>query len=141
MNLRPHRKQAHDINLAPLIDMVFLLLTFFIVTTTFKDDSRIRIDLPQATAKPIAQPPRAIEVTIDAQGHYYVDGRALVNTQLQSVKQAMRNAAGGGKTPPVIIDADARTPHQAVVTVMDAAQQLGFLRLSFATRYSKEAHQ
>ena len=134
MNLRPEPKEPVDINLTPLIDVVFLLLIFFMVSTTFNRDSELSIELPSASAEASTRKPDSIEVAIDARGRFYVNGRQLLNTQSKTVRQALRAAAGDNESPPVIISADANTPHQAVVQIMDAARELGFVRLTFATR-------
>ena len=139
MNLRPGPKEPVDINLTPLIDVVFLLLIFFMVSTTFNRDSELSIELPAATAEAQKRKPESIEVAIDAQGRFYVNGRQLLNTQSNTVRQALRNAAGDNDSPPVIISADAKTPHQAVVQIMDAARELGFVRLTFATRLVRDS--
>ena len=90
--------------------------------------------LPSASAEATPRQADAIDVAIDAQGRFYVNGRQLVNTQSKTVRQALQNAAGGHESPPIIISADAKTPHQSVVQIMDAARELGFLHLTFATR-------
>ncbi len=136
MKLRHSRLENPDVNLTPLIDVVFLLLIFFMVSTSFNQDAELAIDLPEASAKPEIKKEKRIELTIDAKGAYYLNGKALVNRQLQSLKRALREAAAG-ETPPIIVTADANTPHQAVITVMDAASQLGLVRLSFATRFEE----
>lgn len=134
MNLRPKPQEPADINLTPLIDVVFLLLIFFMVSTTFNRDSELSIELPSASAQAQPRQPESIEVAIDAQGRFYVNGRQLLNTQSKTLRQALHTAAGDNESPPVIISADAKTPHQAVVQIMDAARELGFVRLTFATR-------
>lgn len=139
MNLRPAPKEPVDINLTPLIDVVFLLLIFFMVSTTFNRDSELSIELPAASAEASKRKPDSIEVAIDARGRFYVNGRQLLNTQGKTVRQALRAAAGDNESPPIIISADANTPHQAVVQVMDAARELGFVRLTFATRLVSES--
>ncbi len=139
MNLRPVPREPTDINLTPLIDVVFLLLIFFMVSTTFDRDSELSIELPAAAAEVQKRQPDAIEVAIDVQGRFYVNGRPLLNTQSKSLRQALRNAAGESESPPIIISADAKTPHQAVVQIMDAARELGFVRLTFATRLIPES--
>ena len=141
MNLRPVPREPTDINLTPLIDVVFLLLIFFMVSTTFDRDSELSIELPAAAAEVQKRRPDAIEVAIDVQGRFYVNGRPLLNTQSKSLRQALRNAAGESESPPIIISADAKTPHQAVVQIMDAARELGFVRLTFATRLVPESDQ
>lgn len=141
MNLRPVPKEPADINLTPLIDVVFLLLIFFMVSTTFNRDSELSIELPAAAAEAQERRPESIEVAIDAQGRFYVNGRQLLNTQSKSVRQALATAAGDNASPPIIISADAKTPHQAVVQIMDAARELGFVRLTFATRLVPDSDQ
>ena len=139
MNLRPAPRDPVDINLTPLIDVVFLLLIFFMVSTTFSRDSELNIELPAASADAQQQRIDAIEVAIDAKGRFYVNGRQLLNTQAKTLRQALQAAAGESDSPPIIISADAMTPHQAVVQIMDAARQLGFVRLTFATRLVPES--
>jgi len=139
MNLRPTPREPVDINLTPLIDVVFLLLIFFMVSTTFNRDSELSIELPAASADAQQQQIDAIEVAIDAKGRFYVNGRQLLNTQAKTLRQALQAAAGDSDSPPIILSADAMTPHQAVVQVMDAARELGFVRLTFATRLVPES--
>lgn len=141
MNLRPTPKEPVDINLTPLIDVVFLLLIFFMVSTTFNRDSELSIELPAASAEAQERQPESIEVAIDAQGRFYVNGRQLLNTQSKTLRRALAQAAGEHESPPIIISADAKTPHQAVVQIMDAARELGFVRLTFATRLVPEGDQ
>ncbi|MFC1750386.1 ExbD/TolR family protein [Pseudomonadota bacterium] len=134
MNLRKFRRDELTINLTPLIDVVFLLLIFFMVTTTFREESEIEINLPQASKEPMEPVGSPLEILIDIDGRYYVDRNLVINTQLDTLKRALRKATGDRKDPPVIISADAKAPHQSVVTAMDAARQVGLVRLSIATR-------
>lgn len=134
MNLRKFRREEVSVNLTPLIDVVFLLLIFFMVTTTFRDESEIEIDLPQASEKPAERVDDAIAVVIDQDGKFYVNKTLVINTQVDTLKRALRKTKGDRKNPPVIISADAMAPHQAVVTAMDAARQVGLVRMSIATR-------
>ncbi len=134
MRLGRRRDEPPDITLTPLIDVVFLLLIFFMVSTTFSRHAQIEIELPEASTEEEEQEePEVVEIAIDVKGRYYVNGRQLINSQLVTLKQAMREAAGKRETPPIVISADANTPHQSVVTAMDAARQLGLTHLSFAT--------
>lgn len=134
MNLRKFRREEMSVNLTPLIDVVFLLLIFFMVTTTFREESEIEIDLPQASNQPVEQVGNPLEVVIDRDGRFYIDQKLVINTQLDTLKRALRKAKGDRKNPPVIISADAKSPHQSVVTAMDAARQIGLVRMSIATR-------
>ena len=138
MNIGSGRKEELDVNITPLIDVVFLLLIFFMVSTTFERESEIEIVLPQAAANAVPAEDSALEVTIDAEGTFYVNGKRVINTKIETLKKAMKQAAGDRKEPPIILSADAQTPHQAVITVMDAARQLGFVHLNFATVKSNE---
>lgn len=133
MNLKPERKDDLDLNLTPLIDVVFLLLIFFMVSTTFEKTSKLKIDLPEATVKAQQQPDQKVTIGIDVKGNYYINDRQLVNTQLKTLKIALSKVTEGNQDIPVILRADAKTPHQSVVTAMDAASQLGLTRLSIST--------
>lgn len=142
MNLRKHRRESPAIDLTPLIDVVFMLLIFFMVSTTFKDQSMIRIDLPKATQQNQQEnQEKAIDLTIDVQGNFYVDGKRVVNTQVETLKRALQIAIGDREHPPLTINADGKTPHQAVVTAMDAARQVGLVHLSIATKNTSKGKQ
>ncbi len=134
MNLRPSPKDSPDVNLTPLIDVVFLLLIFFMISTTFERESRIEIELPEASSEePVEQDPQLLDITVDADGRFYVNQQEVINTELETLKRAIAKAVGERRDLPVIISADGRTPHQAVITVMDAASQLGLNKMTFAT--------
>ena len=138
MNLRPHRKHPIEPNLTPLIDVLFLLLIFFMVSTTFDDKSRINIVLPEATSnEQKAQMEEFLEVTVDAKGRYYVNQKEVINTELTTLRRAIAKAGGGNVELPVIITADAKATHQAVLKVMDAASQLGYTHMTFKARQPK----
>lgn len=138
MSWRKHRRNPVSIDMAPLIDVVFLLLIFFMVSTTFREESQIEINLPQASNEPVEPVGEPLEILIDKDGRYYVDRTPLINTQIDTLKRALRKAAEGRKDPAVIVSADAMSPHQSVVTAMDAARQVGLVHLSIATRNVKE---
>ncbi|MGI9292998.1 MAG: ExbD/TolR family protein [Pseudomonadales bacterium] len=134
MNFRPRPASQVDVNLTPLIDVVFLLLIFFMVSTTFTKETHLDIDLPEANAKPTEQQEQdRIEVVINAMGGYSVNGRALVNNEPTTLNKALRETAGKERSQAFVITADAKTPHQSVVTAMDTAGQLGFTHLSITT--------
>jgi biopolymer transport protein ExbD len=135
VNLQPTRKEPLEINLTPLIDVVFLLLIFFMVSTTFDKDSRIKVELPQsATQDEKVHEKDVLTITIDAGGRFYVNDREVINTEIGTLKAAMSKAAAERNDIPLIIKADANTPYQSVITVMDAASQLGFVHMTFPTR-------
>jgi biopolymer transport protein ExbD len=134
MNLRPRPHEEPEMNLTSLIDVVLLLLIFFMVSTTFVDESRIKLQLPQASTEPAAdQPNAAIEVTVTATGEYRVNGQTLINTSPATLSAAVAKVAGEERTVPVTIRADARATHQSVVTAMDVLGRLGFRAISIAT--------
>ncbi|MGB5538770.1 MAG: biopolymer transporter ExbD [Gammaproteobacteria bacterium] len=133
MNLQPGSEDEPDVNLTPLIDVVFLLLIFFMVSTTFEQQSRIQIELPEATADATAQDDDTLEILVDAQGRYFIGDQQVINSELKTLKTAIRKAAGNRGELPVTIRADANTPHQAVIRVLDATSQLGLTHISLAT--------
>jgi biopolymer transport protein ExbD len=138
MNLRPDRPQRDpEINLTPLIDVVFLLLIFFMVSTTFDRTSELEIELPEASAEPTEEEQELLEVTVDMQGRYYVNRKELLNTELETLKRAIEIAADGRHELPLVIRADANSPHQAVIKIMDAASQVGLTRLTFAAQHKE----
>lgn len=133
MKLSNRAKEPLDINLTPLIDIVFLLLIFFMVTTTFERHSRLKIDLPEASEDAQNQRAESIEIAITADGRMYVNNNEIVRTDLATVRSAIERIAGADRTLPVTIRADANSTHQYFVTAMDAVSQLGFVNLSIAT--------
>jgi biopolymer transport protein ExbD len=138
MNLQPGNEDEPEVNLTPLIDVVFLLLIFFMVSTTFEHQSRIQIELPEATASPDEIEEESLEIIIDAQGRYFIGEEQVVNTELKTLKSAIGKAVGDRGTIPVTIRADASTPHQAVITALDATSQLGLTQISLATSKIEE---
>jgi biopolymer transport protein ExbD len=133
MNLQPGDSDEPDVNLTPLIDVVFLLLIFFMVSTTFEHQARIQVELPEASAEPTTPDAEALEIIVDAQGRYFIGEEQVVNSQLKTLKGAITKVVGDRTDMSVIVRADANTPHQAVVTVLDATSQLGLNRISLAT--------
>lgn len=135
MKFRRRPRNEVSIELTPLIDVVFLLLIFFMVSTTFIRETQLEVELPEATAQ--AQPPeqQVIVVTIGADGTYAVNDQALVNSQLPTLMRALREHMGtAGTAQQLVITADANATHQSVVRAMDAAGQLGLTRLSITTQ-------
>jgi len=134
VRLGSHQEQDVEINLTSLIDVVFLLLIFFMVSTTFERQAVLKIDLPEASE--VEQPreePRKVELAIDREGRMFLNDRQLVDSRPATVRAALAELTGDQRDVPVIIRADAATPHHFVVTAMDVAGQLGFTRLSIAT--------
>lgn len=137
MNFKRQNKEVLDLNLTPLIDIVFLLLIFFMVSTTFTKENHLAVNLPEANGEVVDAPDKMVEVIIDKFGQYRVNSQALINTKLLTLKQAIEKVSEGDKSLPFIITADALTPHESVVRAMDAAGQLGFSRLSITSKQSK----
>ena len=135
MNLRPGHRSAEtvEINLTPLIDVVFLLLIFFMVSTTFDRHAKLKVQLPDAQAKATQQADDPVVLSIDAKGKYYINDRQVVNTQLETLKAALQKTVENNMNVTLLLRADGRTPHQSVVRAMDAASQLGLTKLSIAT--------
>ncbi len=122
------------INITPLIDVVFLLLIFFMVTTTFSKETRLLVNLPEANAEASEAPPAQIEIIVAIDGSYTINGKALINTQLETLVRGLELESGGDTNLPVLLLADAQATHQSVVTAMDAIGQSGFTRLNIATQ-------
>ena len=134
MDLRPgHKEESVDINLTPLIDVVFLLLIFFMVSSTFDRYSKLKVQLPKANGEQQQTLSAPIVLTIDAKGQYYVNDRQVVNSSIETLTQALKKIAANHKDTALVLRADANTPHQFVVRAMDAASQTGLTRLSIAT--------
>lgn len=117
------------VNLTPLIDIVFLLLIFFMVSTTFTRERELTVELPEAVAEAAAEAAEFIEVEISADGEYAVNSRRLINRDIETLTKALKDVAKGNFDLPLVITADASTSHQAVMTAMDVSGQLGFTRL------------
>jgi biopolymer transport protein ExbD len=131
MRFAPRPPEEPEINLISLVDVVFMLLIFFMVTTTFVRSSGLKVTLPQAE-QAVARQPQVIEVTVDADGGYYIDGRRLRDRSALTLERGLREM-GGDTERPLVIRADARASHQSVVTVMDVAARGGYRQLSIAT--------
>lgn len=134
--MRLHSSQTEDpeISLTSLIDVVFLLLIFFMVSTTFEHQAVLKVDLPEASN--VSQPenqPDSFELVIDQNGQFYLNDRQLVDGRPSTLRAAFNEAAGEDRDIPIVLRADANTPHHFVVTAMDVTAQLGFTRLSIAT--------
>lgn len=127
-----------NIGLTPLIDVVFILLLFFMVTTTFNRHAELRIDLPEASAETKPTDDKKLDITIDADGKYYVNGKEVLNTQKKTLATAIYKELDQDEGIPVTIRADAKTPHQSVITAMDVLGNLGLTRISIATTQTQE---
>lgn len=133
------RQDDFEINVIPLIDVLLTLLMFFVLTTTFVQHSRLQVTLPQAESAEQSEQRDALNVLIDRDGRFFIDNNEVLNPGLDSLKDAISRFAGDDRTRPVTLRADAMTPHQAVVTAMDALAALGFTHLSIATTQTQAA--
>ena len=133
MNLRRSRAEDPEVNLMPLIDVVFILLIFFMVSTTFQKESEIKIELPEASSEPVEAERDSFEIVIDADGRYFIKEQQVVNNELDTLKKAISKFLGDQKDLPVVIRADRRTPYESVIRAMDATAQLGLVQMSLAT--------
>jgi len=134
-----HRQDNLRINLAPLIDTVFLLLIFFMMTTTFDRQSQLNISLPEAKGE-IVTKPEVVRIIIDARGRYSINDsdHSLIDSKLETLKRALEKEMVGKTTLPLLISADAQAPHQAVMKAMQAARDLGLEQLSFEAQHVPE---
>ncbi len=133
MNLRPRHREDPEINLISLIDVLLVLLVFFMVSTTFQQEGRVKVQLPQASEIPLPRgSSEPLVITVTAEGGYRVNERTLINTSADTLRAALLKEAGVNRGP-ITIRADARSTHQAVVTAMDVAGRLGFAQLNIAT--------
>ena len=134
MKLSLRQRTQPEVNLTSLIDVVLLLLVFFMVSTSFVKQSQITIRLPEAESMAIVEEvPLQIDILITESGTYLVNGRELINNRAETIRNALQKTSGNNFTLPLTISADANAKHQDVVTAMDVAGRLGFKQISIAT--------
>ncbi len=138
MKFRRQQRDEVGINLTPLIDVVFLLLIFFMVSTTFTRETQLTIYLPEAEGSLKQTVDTQIEILIDEGGNYRVNGRPLVDNRMRTLQAAIYKLSAGDTTLPLVLTADAQAAHEDVVRAMDAAGQMGFVHLSITTRQPSE---
>lgn len=139
MQFKRQKQAAIDVNLTPLIDVVFLLLIFFMVSTSFIKETHLTLNLPQAAnANEQVQESSPLEVIIDKNGFYRIDGRSLINTDKQTLKSALINLSQNDLSTPLTITADADSPYQAVVRLIDVAGGMGFTKINITTQPEAE---
>lgn len=126
-----------NINLTPLIDVVFLLLIFFMVSTTFDTTSQLKIKLPEASENEQSPPPQMLNLVIDAEGKFYLNSRELSNSKSVTLQAALERILDGTKRP-IVIQSDAASPVQSLVTAMDVIGRLGLPQVSIATTHPIE---
>jgi biopolymer transport protein ExbD len=131
------RGKSHEeleINLVPLIDVLLVIIIFLIVSATFARTSELQINLPTAEASSPADKPLIITVEVDAGGRYMVNGNEVAGGDVGQIASALTKAAGDGKEPTIVINADAKATHQSVVNVMEASRQANYTHITFATQ-------
>ncbi len=133
MRIARRREDEFEINVVSLIDVLLTLLMFFVLTTTFVQQGHLKVSLPQASAQPQQTDRNALVLIVDRSGHFYVGNNRVLGNDEDALKKAIRAIAGDDRDRPVLLRADGLTPHQSVVTAMDALGQLGFSHLSIAT--------
>ena len=134
MNLKPRRAEEPEINMVSLIDVVLMLVIFFMLSANFVGEGRMRIRLPQASSVPIERATTvALVVSVTERGSYLVNNRELVNASADTLRAAIEKVAPAERNAPVSLKADGRATHQAVVTAMDVLGHLGFAQLNFVT--------
>jgi biopolymer transport protein ExbD len=134
VKLSPHKTEEPDVNLTPMIDVVFLLLLFFMVSTSFIRESSLKVDLPEATGQTLTEKQAPIDIVINAEGQFIINEITLLNPDNKQLEAQLKTAVGDTEDPHIIISADADTDYQHIVSAMDVAQQLGYTRLTLATR-------
>lgn len=140
MNIRNTGRQKVSLDLTPLIDVVFLLLIFFMVSTTFDKQTQLKVDLPEASEQAAQEPEKnQIAITIDAKGHLYINDEELITHDVDTLKRAMLRVSGERTDIPVLVSSDKQAPFQSAVMVMDAVGQLGLSRMSFVAQQTQSA--
>jgi biopolymer transport protein ExbD len=135
---RGRRHEELEMNLVPLIDVLLVIIIFLVVSATFSRTSELQINLPTAEANAPEDKPLVITVEVDATGRYMVNGNTVDGTNVEGIASALTKAAGNGKEPTIVINADAKSTHQSVVNVMEAARQANYTHITFATQIGSE---
>lgn len=134
MQFRRQALSDEGVNLTPLIDVVFLLLIFFMVSTTFTKETHLNIDLPEAEVEATVAPLDIVDIVVSSSGQYTINGQSLVNSQVDTLMRALQQITEGQDNPPVVITADAQASHQSVIRVMDVAGRMGLSKLRITTK-------
>jgi biopolymer transport protein ExbD len=135
MNFRlGRRREEPEINLIPMIDVLLVILIFMMVTTSYAKFSELQINLPEAGGEASKAQLKSINVAVDASEHYAINNQGLPYTGVDALSAALKNAAGDQTDPTIVINADAKAPHQSVINVMEAARRAGYGRITFTTQ-------
>ncbi|MGZ8943604.1 MAG: ExbD/TolR family protein [Methylobacter sp.] len=142
MNFNRRKREKLDINLISMIDILFVLLLFFVVSTTFTRHTEVKIKLPEANGEVTEQQAKMVILDIDVNGTYYLQGddglpHELINQQVATLKQQLQKLSENSSHMPLVINADGKSPHQAVITALEAASEAGFSHITFAAQKSK----
>ena len=135
---RGKRHEELEMNLVPLIDVLLVIIIFLVVSATFSRTSELQINLPTAEANSPQDKPLVITVEVDAGGRYLVNGDEVEGAEISAIASALTKAAGDGKEPTIVINADAKATHQSVVNVMEASRQANYTQITFATQMGSE---
>jgi biopolymer transport protein ExbD len=130
---RGRMREEPEINLIPMIDIFLVIIIFLMVSTTYAKFSELQINLPQASGKETNSQAKQINVSVDASEHYAINNATTTFNSVQNMSQMLRTAAGEQKDPTIVINADAKAPHQAVINIMEAARLAGYGRITFTT--------
>jgi len=131
---RGRTREEPEINLIPMIDVLLVILIFLMVTTSYAKYSELQINLPQAGGAATADKIKPINVSLDASERYAINSAEINYTGIAGLASALKKSAAGQADPVIVINADAKTPHQTVINVMEAARQAGYSRITFATQ-------
>ena len=131
---RGRTREAPEINLIPLIDVLLVILIFLMVTTSYAKFAELQINLPEAGGEASTEKNKTVNITVDASEHYGINSRGIPYTGVEALADALKNAAGNQTDPVIVINADAKAPHQSVINVMEAARLAGYGRITFTTQ-------
>jgi len=135
MNFRRGRpREEPEINLIPMIDVLLVILIFLMVTTSYAKFSELQVNLPQAGGEAAAEVTTPINIAIDASERYAINDQGISYSGVDALATALKNAAGDQADPTIVINADAKAPHQSVINVMEAARLAGYGRITFTTQ-------
>lgn len=135
MKFKRQSREIISVNLTPLIDIVFLLLIFFMVSTTFTKETQLRLQLPEAESAETSETQvDVIDIVVSANGDYVINGQSLISKQTNTLREALARIAGDRLDVPVVITGDANAAYQDVIRAMDAAGQIGLTQISLTTQ-------
>ena len=133
MRFRKPTVEPLEINLTPMIDCLLFLIVFLLLATSFNHFSRLNIILPEAEGVALTEEKNSIEVAVQEDGSYLVNGITLASSNEAELTSMLQQEAGSNRDMLFVIAADANATHQSVVRVMDIAGKLGFLNLNIST--------